>query len=379
MPSVSLRAQSKSTEAFSVVRRVATPIAVRARPTPLGASLAERLRGLSRRLRAEFAGIEPFSELVRSAHATFEPRRVGEVIIGRIAEWVPLPAWAVLVHDWAGQPRIVASRGLPPGHHRFARRLAARVLRRGEDWLVPDVAEALGDGPDVAAVGFALSCRNQTRAVLLGFDAAPATGDLSVSTSARALLSLALEPMALALDSAVRVQRAEALSVTDDLTQLYNSRYLRQALQRETKRSVRTKRPLALLFTDLDGFKEVNDTWGHLLGSRALVEAAAILRRCARETDVVARYGGDEFAIVLPETNRDGARVVAERLRHRIATHKFLHGEGVIVRLTASVGIAVLPDNAASAEGLIRAADQAMYWIKARGKNGIHVAEGSGG
>jgi diguanylate cyclase (GGDEF)-like protein len=215
--------------------------------------------------------------------------------------------------------------------------------------------------------------------VLVGFDDRPAPVALTISVPARALLSIALEPMALALDSAVRVQRAEALSVTDDLTQLYNSRFLTQALQRETKRTSRSKRPVALLFLDLDGFKEVNDTWGHLLGSRALVEAAAILRRAARETDVVARYGGDEFAVVLPETDADGARVVAERLRGRIAGHRFLHSEGVSVRLTASVGIAILPGNATTAEDLIRAADQAMYWIKARGKNGIHIAAGNGG
>jgi diguanylate cyclase (GGDEF)-like protein len=131
---------------------------------------------------------------------------------------------------------------------------------------------------------------------------------------------------------------------------------------------------VALLFIDLDGFKDVNDTHGHLLGSRALVEVAAVLRRAARETDIIARYGGDEFAIVLPETDLAGARLVAERVRDRIAAHRFLHGEGLAVRLTASIGIAVLPDHATTAEGLLQAADRAMYWVKSRGKDGIHLA-----
>jgi diguanylate cyclase (GGDEF)-like protein len=184
----------------------------------------------------------------------------------------------------------------------------------------------------------------------------------------------ALEPGAIALDNALRVQRAEALSVTDDLTSLYNSRYLSQVLRREVKRASRSGRPLSLLFLDLDGFKSINDRHGHLFGSRALVEAAAVIRSSARETDVVARYGGDEFALVLPDTGSDGAFAVGQRVRERIADYEFLRRDDLCIRLTASVGVATLPDVAASVETLIQAADQAMYRIKERGKNGIFVA-----
>jgi diguanylate cyclase (GGDEF)-like protein len=170
------------------------------------------------------------------------------------------------------------------------------------------------------------------------------------------------------------VQRAEALSVTDDLTQLYNSRYLSQVLRRETKRATRSGRPLSLLFIDLDGFKGINDRHGHLFGSRALVEAAGVIRISARETDVVSRFGGDEFALVLPDTGSDGATAVGERIRERIAEFAFLQDDGLDIHLTASVGVATLPDVADSAEGLIQAADEAMYAVKDRGKNGICVA-----
>ena len=129
-----------------------------------------------------------------------------------------------------------------------------------------------------------------------------------------------------------------------------------------------------MLFSDLDGFKSVNDSHDHLHGSRALIEAAAVIRGCARETDIVARFGGDEFAMVLPETGADGALAVAGRVRERVAAHRFLAAEGYDIRLTVSIGVATLPDIPGSPHDLLVAADQAMYRVKASGKNGIQVA-----
>ncbi|HXH05003.1 MAG TPA: GGDEF domain-containing protein, partial [Vicinamibacterales bacterium] len=229
--------------------------------------------------------------------------------------------------------------------------------------------------PAAAALALPLVCRGEVVAALVGLDGRPASREPVLGRTIRRRLERAFEPAAAALQSALRLERAEALSVTDDLTQLYNSRYLGQVLRREFKRAARSGRPLSLLFIDLDGFKMVNDRHGHLSGSRALAEAAGLIRASARETDIVARYGGDEFAVVLPETDSEGAHHVGERIRQRIAAHEFLAAEGLRVRLTASVGVATLPGAAASAEELLRAADGAMYFVKHRGKNGIHVAE----
>ena len=229
--------------------------------------------------------------------------------------------------------------------------------------------------PDVAAIGWPLMCRGRTVGALVGVDriASPAVPQLSVAT--RVVIEDLLEPAAIALDNACRVQRAEELSVTDDLTQLYNSRYLTQALRREAKRQVRSHQPLSLLFIDLDGFKNVNDQNGHLSGSRALVEVAGILRECSRETDVVGALRWRRVCHRSPDTGVDGAMAVARRVCEHIRAHVFLEAAGINYRLTASTGVATLPDTAATVEELIQTADDAMYQVKAEGKDGIRVAD----
>jgi diguanylate cyclase (GGDEF)-like protein len=228
-------------------------------------------------------------------------------------------------------------------------------------------------------VGFPLACRGRTVGALIAVDRVAAAREPRFPAATVAVLRAALEPGAIALDNALRIERVEALSVTDDLTQLYNSRYLSQVLRRETKRASRSVRPLSLLFIDLDGFKAVNDSHGHLAGSSALVEAAVVIRVNARETDIVARFGGDEFALVLPDTGTEGAAMVGERIREKIAAHRFLRKDGLDIKLTVSVGVATLPDVAASAEQLVQAADEAMYWVKEHGKNNVRVAQPTDG
>jgi diguanylate cyclase (GGDEF)-like protein len=251
-------------------------------------------------------------------------------------------------------------------------------MHRGDDFSSADLrTDGRVSHPDAGAVlAFPLTSRGTRVGALVAIDHAPASRDPKLSPGVLSAIKILLEPVAAALDNAQLLKRVEALSVTDDLTHLYNSRYLNQVLRREAKRTSRSGRPLSLLFLDLDGFKSINDSHGHLFGSRALVEVAVVIRGSARETDVVARFGGDEFALVLPETGPEGAFAVGERVRQRIAAHSFLGADGLDIHLTASVGVATLPDVAATPEELMQAADMAMYRVKQSGKNGIQAAQG---
>jgi diguanylate cyclase (GGDEF)-like protein len=340
---------------------------------------ADRLRPLQTALRRKLGRADVLAEMIRAVNSSLDPERVADTLVQRVAEWVPAPCWLVLAVDDAGRVRSLAGRALTSTLTDPAQAVGEWVMQTGEVFATANLAGDRRVPQDsasarAAVMGFPLDCRGQTVGALVALDRAPAARQPKFATGTLTKFLAALEPGAIALDNALRVQRAEALSVTDDLTQLYNWRYMQQVLRRETKRALRGNRPLSLLFVDLDGFKSINDSHGHLFGSRALVESASVIRASARETDIVARFGGDEFALVLPDTASDGAVSVGERIRDRLAAHRFLEGDGLSIALTASVGVATLPDVAAAAEELIQAADEAMYWVKSHGKNGIHVA-----
>lgn len=165
------------------------------------------------------------------------------------------------------------------------------------------------------------------------------------------------------------------LTYIDDLTELYNPRYLKLILKREIRTYKEHKKPFSVLFLDLDHFKEVNDTYGHLIGGEILCEVAKVLKNSVRNADVVVRYGGDEYVIVLFNTDKAKAKIIAERISKNINNHIFLGREGYKIHLTACIGIASFPEHAKSYKKLIDYSDRAMYIGKEEERNAIHTAD----
>jgi diguanylate cyclase (GGDEF)-like protein len=188
--------------------------------------------------------------------------------------------------------------------------------------------------------------------------------------AALARLQPIADSVALAFENVRLFQKARELSITDEITPLFNFRHFHQILDRELKLVDRYRSVLSLVFLDLDRFKPINDKYGHLRGSRTLREVGFLIRAAVRETDYPARYGGDEFVVILPQTDREAATVLAEKLRDLIEGHTFLQEEGINARLGASLGLASYPVEASTKELLIRLADQRMYEDKEGRKAG---------
>jgi len=162
------------------------------------------------------------------------------------------------------------------------------------------------------------------------------------------------------LDNARLFDQVRQLAVTDALTGLSNYRTLINVMETEIQRSLRTARPFAILLFDLDGLKTINDQHGHLVGSRAICRLASVLRIHSRSMDTAARYGGDEFAVVLPEAGQEAAASVSRRICERLAK------DGEFPQVTVSVGAAVFPEDGETIEELFNAADRALYGMKRR-------------
>jgi diguanylate cyclase (GGDEF)-like protein len=325
------------------------------------------------------------TDIVKTANSILEPRKVIELIMGKIQQLIPSEAWSMLMVDEEKQELAfelaLGAKGKDVSSYRvkMGEGVAGWVAQTGKPAIVNDAARDRR-----FTRKFDTKTQFETRSILCAplisrgrtigvVEIINRVGGRFTQTDLDILLTL-VEPCAIAIENAMLFQRTEQLTITDDLTKLFNSRYMNLYIGREIKRCKRHGIPLSVIFLDLDGFKGINDQYGHLAGSGTLAEVGSILAEEVRESDILARYGGDEFVVVLPETPPGGALVIAERLRRAIEEHAFLGAQGLSARISASFGIASYPDHALTPEGLIQKADQAMYRVKERDKNGIEVA-----
>ncbi len=342
-------------------------------------SLPKRLG--TERLRAAF-------EIVASLHFATEQRGAADAALAGLAGLVRADRWTIyLITEGEDEDEVLfeplAARGLTKSE----RALPAQDWRRALTGNAMRLAGAQSLAAREAVASAEPSRRHEGARRIV---AIPLTGGERVigvleavreGASARAfsdadtsLLSVLSLPLTAALTNVVRIAEAERLSQTDDLTKLHNARFLRQYLVGELKRARRYGSSVSAVFLDLDDFKLINDRHGHLVGSHVLFEMARVILSCLRDTDVVSRYGGDEFVTILPETGLEHGALVAERIRARIAAHIFTGGRNLRLRLTASFGIAVFPQHAHSPQQLIACADAAMYEAKAARKNCVRFA-----
>jgi len=346
---------------------------------------ASRQLETGRHLKKTTQRLAILTDIVKTANSILEPRKVIELIMAKIQQLIPSEAWSMLMVDEEKKELAfelaLGEKGKDVSSFRLkiGEGIAGWVAQTGQPTIVNDTSK----DPRFAGK-FDTKTQFRTHSIL----AAPlisrgrTIGVVEIINKLQGkftpadldILLTLVEPCAIAIENAILFQRTEQLTITDDLTKLFNSRYLNVYIGREIKRCKRHGIPLSIIFLDLDGFKGINDAFGHLAGSRTLSEVGGILAEAVRESDILARYGGDEFVVVLPETPASGALVIAERIRRSIELHTFLADQGLAARISASVGIASYPDHALTPEGLIQKADQAMYRVKERDKNGIEVA-----
>ncbi|MBF5041449.1 sensor domain-containing diguanylate cyclase [Aggregicoccus sp. 17bor-14] len=326
------------------------------------------------------------NEIAKALTSTLELREVLSLVMQKVRELLKPRNWSLLLYD-ERTGRLYFEIAVGEGAEALKRLqvapgegIAGAVFASGRAQRVDDVSGEPGfsrrfDAASAFHTRSLLAVPLVARGRVLGvIELVNGEGDAPFSDGDLQVLTAIADYAAIALENARNFRRVQELTLTDEHTGISNARHLRAQLEQEVLRSLRFHHPLSLVFLDLDRFKAVNDTHGHLAGSAALREVGEVLVSCARQVDVVCRYGGDEFALLLVETGLDGAQPIAERVRDALRERRFLAQQGLDVRLTASLGVATFPEHAQDALGLLKAADQAMYAAKARGRDDVCIA-----
>jgi diguanylate cyclase (GGDEF)-like protein len=373
----------------------------------LGAQAAEMHKGQVQ-LRVEEVKQFPDIERRRNAAVPYEQREAGEVavfqelgkaltsslqldqvlrtIMEKIDEFLRPENWSLLLLDEAKQELYFelavgkASPALKDVRIKIGQGIAGWVAQNGETVVVPDTAKDTRffgkvDEKTKTETQSIVAVPVKFRDTCLGvIELINCVGPEGFDPRDLKLLEALSDFAAIALENARHVKRIHELTITDDCTTLYNARHMGFILDTEIYRSQRYNYEFSLVFIDLDYFKQVNDTHGHLVGSRLLAEIGNSLKNKCRLIDFAFRYGGDEFVLLLPQTSKENALNVARRLHKLIRESVWLAAEGLNIHVTPSLGVASYPVDSKTKEGLLHLADEAMYLVKNTSRDAVAAA-----
>lgn len=327
-----------------------------------------------------------FTEIGKALTSSLDMKEVLQIVMEKISALLCPKNWSLLLLDPAtNELRFEIAVGENAGKLKDLRLklgegVAGWVAREKVPVLVPDVSKdpRFCKKADIAShfktesiICVPLLTRNKCLGVI---ELINKVADEEFVEDDLLLLTALADFTAIAMENAISLNKVHELTITDDLTHLYNSRFLHSRLDYEVERARRFNLSLSVIFFDLDNFKTVNDNYGHMRGSALLREVARLISGMIRNVDMACRYGGDEFLVLMPETTKRNAVLVAEKLRKAIKNTVFLRDENVNARLTGSFGVATLPSDASNKDDLIQMADHAMYSVKNTTRDGVAEA-----
>lgn len=319
------------------------------------------------------AKLERESDYLREIHelmTMIDAEAVSARITGTVLDILKLPHGTLFLHDPRFERYVVSYNNDPHWResNEFLPGIPANLLQQAlaSSELFASARDEDGRGLIVMPL--------QVGEDLLGVIRVPLRPDDELAGDATATVTQYLDAVAQVLSNVYQLTRSRELAMRDDLTKAYNRRFFETYLDEEIERSRRYGAVFSIIFLDLDDLKTVNNSHGHLCGSRTLQEVAKRILSAVRGIDKVVRFGGDEFCVILPQTDQEQAIAVANRIARSMSSSPMHIEQGIDIEITASFGIATYPVHGVTKEGLIRQADAAMYRVKSTTKNAVGLA-----
>jgi diguanylate cyclase (GGDEF)-like protein len=314
-------------------------------------------------LKRQIERLSLFHEVGKTLASTLDLQKILQTIMEKISDFLHPDTWSLLMIEEKTQELYfeiaigAGANSLKDLRLKMGEGIAGWVAEHAEPVLIEDVKT----DPRFSAKFDDLTQINTQSVVCVPKEDVPILKNLA-------------DYAAIALENARYVQRIQELTITDDCTSLYNARHLHFVLDAEIYRSNRYNYEFSLIFIDLDHFKQVNDTHGHLIGSKLLFMIGDIVKGHLRLIDYAFRYGGDEFVVLLPQTPKESALMVVRRIKDLLNARLFFSEENLNIKVTASFGVASFPGDARTRKDILRMADEAMYLVKNSTRNNIALA-----